>query len=225
MLSMAEFSWFPHKARAIHSMARTCPPCTAKGKNLTVVSAKATTAPREPVSAPSQELVLDFWGPKASKSPSQLYILVAVDRYSRFLLALCLLVPLRTRCSASLVILLRFLGALSAFGPIRGLRSSRGTLSSFAGDTVFVKCSGTVERLIRTQAVFLSVRERSGTCRFAKRPRFNFKSSLRNILRDLRIRKHRITGQSPFFLYFGRSPNTPFSNLYDLAHPAVSYIR
>ncbi len=44
MLSMAEFIWFPHMVRSLQSMARTCPSCTATGKNLTVVSAKAATA-------------------------------------------------------------------------------------------------------------------------------------------------------------------------------------
>ena len=89
MISMAEFIWFPHMVRSIHSMTRACSSCTATGRNLTFVSAKAHTVPREPVTAPGDELDLDFWGPITSNPSSHMYVLVAVDRYSRFPFALC----------------------------------------------------------------------------------------------------------------------------------------
>ncbi len=53
-------------------------------------------------------------------------------------------------------------------------------------------------------------------------PSLNFKSTLSAILRDLRISTHRITGRTFFSLFFGRSPNTLFSNLHANSHPVVS---
>ncbi len=76
--------------------------------------------------------------------------------------------------------------------------------------------TGSVERLIRT------LRELSGNFRLALGPTFNFKSNLSAILRDLRISTHRITGRTPFSLFFGRSPNNPFSNLHVHSHSVVS---
>ncbi len=70
--------------REIQCKARNCPACTSTGKNLTVVRPHADIYPRDPVLAPNDEIELDFWGTMAANSSSQLYVLDAIDSYSRF---------------------------------------------------------------------------------------------------------------------------------------------
>ncbi len=127
MLSLAEFIWFPHMVRAIHSMARTCPSCTATGENLVVVSSKAATAPREPVDASGQQLELDFWGLlRLIHLHKCMYwwLLIAI-RDSRLRCALPVL--LRILCFVFLPSLFMCLDVLNASVHIRGQLSFLGT--------------------------------------------------------------------------------------------------
>ncbi len=208
MLSMAEFVWFPHMVREIQCKARQCPGNTDSGKNLNIVrphASHASTGPQEPVNAPNDELELDFWGPMASNPSSHMYVLVAVDRFSRFPFAMCTPGPTATAVT-------RFLREyVPLFGCPRRIRSDRGTAFSSHEVTEFChrhcisqvysavadhRGTGTVERLIRT------LRERTGVWRVASGPSFNFASALFAVLRDLRVSTHRISGGTPFKQFF-----------------------
>ena len=165
---MAELIWFPHMVSSTHTMARACSSCTATGKNLTCVSSKAATLPREPVTAPGDELGTDVRGPITSNPTSQMYVLVAVDRFSRFPFATC------TSSPTSDTVLHFLTEFIHMFGVPRRIRSNQG--SAFVSGDLKHFCTrhnirqvfspvadhrgtGSVERLVRT------LRERSGTCR------------------------------------------------------------
>ena len=119
MMSMAEFVWFPNMVREIHFVTRSCPACTSTEKNLSSPCARDNSATRTPVSL--EELELDFWGPLSNNPSSQLYVLVAIDRYSRFPFALCVPGP----TSDAVVRFLRQF--IPLFGVPSSLRSDQGS--------------------------------------------------------------------------------------------------
>ena len=110
-----------HIVREIECKARNCPACISTGKNLTVVRSHADTGRREPALAPNDEIELEFWGPLAANASSQMYILVAIDRYSCFPFAMCTSGP---TASAVLRFLCEYVPLLG--GP-RRIRTDQGT--------------------------------------------------------------------------------------------------
>ncbi len=93
MKSKAEYVWFPHMFKSIESTARHCTACQNTGKNLPCTPNVTKSAPRAPVHHCFDELELDFLGPLRQNSPLQQYVLVAVDRESRFPFAVCSAAP------------------------------------------------------------------------------------------------------------------------------------
>ena len=121
MLEMAENVWFPHTYKAIQSLAKHCAACQRTGKNLPCTPCVHLSAPRPAVTHCFDELELEFLGPLFFNPPSQQYVLVAVDRHSRFPFAAC--------CAAlTAEVVTRFLSELHLlFGLPRALRSDQGT--------------------------------------------------------------------------------------------------
>ena len=74
----------PYIYRSIASIAEDCPECTAADKNLkTILREKKLGNIPEP-KEPNESVQLDFWSPINYLNESQKYVLVAVDRFSRW---------------------------------------------------------------------------------------------------------------------------------------------
>ncbi len=222
MKSRCEHVWFPNMYKTIQATAKQCFQCTSIGKNLACPSHLTGPSPRAPATRVLDELELDFLGPIYANPPSSQYVLVAVDRFSRFPFAMCCSSP-----SAETV--LKFLSEFTLlFGLPRRIRSDQG--SAFTSDLISQwsqinnvghifspigdhRGSGQVERLIRT------LRTRLGACRANRASSWSFPKALFAILQDLRFSIHATTDVSPFSLFFSRPPHTPFSNL---VHNSIS---
>ena len=79
----AEAFWWPGLHREIRDKAENCPSCRAAGKNLKTQLPQSKINRLEILTEPGQEVQLDFAGPINCKSQRDVYILVAIDRFSK----------------------------------------------------------------------------------------------------------------------------------------------
>ena len=86
-LEAAKHIWYPYLHRDIVTAAQNCKECRAKGKNLRVISGKKQFTSLDAVVEPNEEIQLAFAGPLPDKNYKEVYILVGVDCFSRFLSA------------------------------------------------------------------------------------------------------------------------------------------
>ena len=84
MDQLAEAFWWPGMYREIQEKAETCPSCRAAGKNIITQIPSMEKNNLEIITEPNQEIQLDFIGPIKSKTRGDVYILVAVDRFSEW---------------------------------------------------------------------------------------------------------------------------------------------
>ena len=80
----AEAFWWPGLNRDIREKAENCPSCRVAGKNLKTQIPLTEINRLELLTEPGQEIHLDFAGPIQSKSRGDIYILVAIDRFSKW---------------------------------------------------------------------------------------------------------------------------------------------
>ena len=76
--------WYPYIFQSIASMAKDCPECTAAGKNLKTILGKNQLGNIPEPKEPNESVQLDFWGPINYLNESRNYVLMAVDRFSRW---------------------------------------------------------------------------------------------------------------------------------------------
>ena len=84
MLDVSRYLWWPHMHKDIVNMAEEFPSCTRYGKNAKYVISKNASKPLPLLSQPGQELQLDYAGPLKDTKGKNIYLLVAIDRYSKF---------------------------------------------------------------------------------------------------------------------------------------------
>ena len=85
VLDLSNYVWFPHMHRAIVQMAQNCKHCTEQGKHLKpIIGKKKHSFQVEPVVEPNEEVQLDFAGPLPDELNRDAYILVAIDKWSKF---------------------------------------------------------------------------------------------------------------------------------------------
>ncbi len=84
MKSRCEHVSFPNMYKTIQATAKQCFQCTSFGKNLAYPSHLTSSSPRAPAARVLDEPEIDFQGPIYANPPSSQYVLVAVDRFSRF---------------------------------------------------------------------------------------------------------------------------------------------
>ena len=84
MKYLAQYIWWPHINRQIYFHGKNCSECTSAGKNLKTVIPKSQISELPPLSQPNEELNLDFAGPLDSYWGSKKYILLCIDRFSKF---------------------------------------------------------------------------------------------------------------------------------------------
>ena len=84
MDQLATASRWPGIYQEIREKAENCPSCRASGKNLVTQLPSTEKNKLEILSEPNQEIQLDFAGPIKSKTGGNVYILMAVDRFSKW---------------------------------------------------------------------------------------------------------------------------------------------
>ena len=70
--------------RQIVEKCQGCMECTKFGKNLKSYKTFNSSLPLPPLFAPNDEVQLDFAGPLQDEKGKKVFILVAVDRFSKF---------------------------------------------------------------------------------------------------------------------------------------------
>ena len=83
MMFKAQLIWFPRIHWEIVLIAQKCIPCRATGKNLNTLIPQNTHTKPYLLTDPNEELHLDFTGPIIENN-KHTYIIVAIDRYSRY---------------------------------------------------------------------------------------------------------------------------------------------
>ena len=84
MLDLCQHVWFPHIHRTIVHMAQNCKQCMEQRKNLKPILGKKHSFLMEPVVEPNEEVQLDFAGSLPDEINKDAYIVVAIDKWSKF---------------------------------------------------------------------------------------------------------------------------------------------
>ena len=83
MTLSAKHFWWPKLTEAIQRKCDSCIPCKLSGKNLKPNIPKTEQNSLPPLSAPNEEIQLDFIGPITDQN-RRFYILLSMDRYSKW---------------------------------------------------------------------------------------------------------------------------------------------
>ena len=217
MIRLANLIWFPHFHRTIKLRAENCKQGTDQGKNFKTLIPKSDLGKLPKLDEPNQEVQLDFAGPIPNESNKDTYILVAVDRFSRFLSAV-----VHPNCDATTAI--NFLQKYCEFHGIpRSLRCDQA--QAFKSKIFEIYCknkniklifsptndhraTGMVERLIQT------LKRRLAS--MISDPIWNnttIAEKISAIIESIRLIPNRVTKITAFEAHFGRPPNTEISNI------------
>ena len=121
MIDAAKDIWYPYMFRSLATIAGNCPECTLAGKNLKNMCSKDDIGKIPEPKEPNESVQLDFWGPINYLKESKKYVLVAVDRFSRWPSAMVC----NSNCSDKII---KFLKAyIIAHGVPRQIRVDQGT--------------------------------------------------------------------------------------------------
>ena len=213
MVNAAQYIWWPRMRRDIVQLCKDCPQCTKFGKNLKANASFNSTKPLPPLSGPNEELQLDYAGPLLDSDGNNIYILVAIDRYSKYPSAMI------KRSTGGKKIIKFLKSYIQQHSIPKSIKTDQ--YSGFKNKLVQPFCKdkniaqyfcpvgdhrgcGLVERSIQ------NIKRRLGASRFS--PDFaKIQDTLRSIVEDIRVTKNFVTVVSPFELHFGRPPNTELS--------------
>ena len=166
---------------------------------------------------PNEEIQLDFAGPLPDENDKKVYILVGVDRFSRFPYA-----KVVSNNKAGTII--RFMqNHIVNQGIPRAIRCDQA--QGFRAKKFLIYCKtnnvklifapvddhramGMVERLIRTLKLRLAIMKNDKS----NQP-YNLASDVAELIKTLRITPNASTKVTPFEAHYGRKTNTPLSNL------------
>ena len=213
MDQLAEAFWWPGMHREKHEKAETCPCCRDAGKNIITQIPSTEKNNLEILTEPNQEIQLDFAGPIKSKTRGDVYILVAVDRFSKWPTAqLCTNTDTRT--------VLKFLtNYFTNNGTPQCIKTDNSSCFKSNEFKKFCKGenikrirytpnlhtgTGLVERMIRT---FKSL-TRANTADGLK-----FEDSVQIAIKTIRQTPHSRLNMTPFQMHLGRKPRTALINL------------
>ena len=206
------FRW-PGMYREIQEKSENCPSCRAAGKNLRTQLSITEVNRLEILTEPNQEIQLDFAGPIKLKTRGDVYILVAVDRFSKCPTAhICKNTDTRT--------VMKFLTKLlSDNGTPQTIRTDNGScfksheFKQFcAGEKIKrIRCTpnlhtgtGFVERTLRTIKSLTRAKLEDG---------LTFEESVQLAIKTIRQTSHSKLNMTPFQLYFGRKPRMAITNM------------
>ena len=83
MLGAAQYLWWPHMNKDIVNLAEECRSCTRYGKNVKYLISKNSSKPLPLLTQPGQEVQLDYAGPIENQKGKKIYLVVAIDRFSK----------------------------------------------------------------------------------------------------------------------------------------------
>ena len=215
MEQIAQAFWWPGMNREIQEKAESCPSCRAAGKNITTQIPSTEKNNLEILTEPNQEIQLDFAGPIKSKTRGDIYILVAIDRFSKWPTAhICESTDTRT--------VLKFLTRyFTDNGTPRFIRTDNGSCFKSNEFTQFcdgqnvnrIRCTpnlhtgtGLVERLIRTI---------KSLTRANMADVLTFEESVQLAIKTIRQTPHSRLKMTPFQMHLGRKQRTALTNLID----------
>ena len=217
MLEVSNYLWWPHMHKDIVNMAEECRSCTRYGKNAKYLIPKNSAKPLPLLSQPGQELQLDYAGPLEDHKGKKIYLLVAIDRYSKF-------PSVKVTKSTGGKSTIKFLRTyIDTHGIPESIKTDQ--FSGFKGKAMKKFCTenniaqkfcpvgdhrgcGLVERTIQT------IKRRLGVMLLEEKVQ-SIKLSLSTIIRDLRWNKQKSIKVSPFEAHFGRLPKTEFKIVRD----------
>ena len=209
----AEAFWWPGLHREIREKAATCPSCRTAGKNLKTQIPQTEVNRLEILTEPGQEIQLDFAGPIKSKSREDVYILVAVDRFSKWPTAqICKGTDSRT--------VIKFLTKYCTDnGTLKTIRTDNG--SCFKSQEFKNYCKGENIKRIRstpnlhtgTGLVERTIRTIKSLTRANLEDGLTFEESVARAIKTIRQTMHNTLKMTPFQLHYGRKPRTPITNL------------
>ena len=196
--------WCPGLNREIREKAKNCPSCRALAKNLTTQLPSTEKNNLEILSEPNQEIQLDFAGPIKSKTRGDVYILVGVDRFSKW--------PTAQSCkNTDSRTVLKFLTKYcSDNGTPWSIRFKSNEFKEFCNQENIkrIRCTpnlhtgtGQVERTIRT---IKSLTMADG---------LTFEESVNLAIKTIRQNPHSKINMTPFHMHFGRKPRTAITSL------------
>ena len=217
MLGAAQYLWWPHMNKDIVNLAEECRSCTRYGKNVKYLISKNSSKPLPLLTQPGQEVQLDYAGPIENQKGKKIYLLVAIDRFSKF-------PSVKVTKSTSGKCTVKFLRSyIDIHGVPESIRSDQ--FSGFKGKTLKKFCSelnieqkfcpvgdhrgcGLVERTIQT------IKRRLGVMMLEENNK-SIKLCLSTIMRDLRWNKQKTIQVSPFQAHFDRLPKSEFKIVRD----------
>ena len=217
MVDAAQYLWWPKMHREIIDLCQTCRSCSAYGKNLKTSKTFNSAEPLPELSEVNEELQIDLASPMFDSKGKKLFIIVAIDRFSKYPSAMI------TRKSGSEKILKFLKNYIHQNSIPKNLRTYQYSGFKNAKLAEFCKSKGInqifcpvgdhrgcglVERCIQT------IKRKLGTMQLD--PNFeDIQTAVKSILEDIRISRHSILKKSLFELHFGRKPNTEWSNFRD----------
>ena len=215
MFDAAKDVWYPYIYRSIASIAEGCPECTAAGKNLkTLINKNQLGSVPEP-KEPNESVQLDFWGHINYLNESSKYVLVAVDRFSRWPSAM---VYGNNRSDK----ILKFLKSyISNHGVPRKIHIDQGT--NFMSNAVKAFCNGEGIEIIKSpvndhratgcvERTIGSLKNSILAFAHEKIPE-PLEKMVERALGALRFSKNSTLEISPFEAHHGREANTVLRNL------------
>ena len=205
--------WWPGLYREIKEKVENCPSCRSSGKNLTTQLPSTEKNYLEILSEPNQEIQIDFAGRIKSKTRGDVYILVALDRFSKWPTAkICKNTDTRT--------VLKFLTEYcSDNGTPRSVRTDNGScfksneFKEFCNQENIkrIRCTpnlhtgtGQVERTIRTIKSLTRANMADG---------LTFEEGVKLTIKTIRQTPHSKLNMTPFQMHYGRKPRTAITNL------------
>ena len=201
MLEAAKHVWYPYLHRDTVATAQNCKNCREKGKNFKVISGKQHYTTLDAVVEPNEEIQLDFAGPLPDENDKEVYILVGVDRFSRFPYA-----KVVTNNKADTII--RFMqNHIVNQGVPRAIRCDQA--QGFRAKKFLIYC-----KTHNIKLIFAPVDDHRaiGMVDKSNRP-YKLASDVAELIKTLRITPNTSTKVTPFESHYGRKANTPLSNL------------
>ena len=208
--SLAENIWWPHLYREIYYHGKNCIQCIKAGKNLKVILGTNNTEKLPILTEPNEEVDLGFAGPFDRNWGNSKYLLLCIDRFSKFPSA-----KVVNNTSASSILSFKT-DYCHLHGFPKSIRADHGScFTSFDFRNVCEKnkiklilctvgdhrSNGVVERLIYTvkaKLLALSFNE----------PKPSLNTAIDKIIWNIHSTKQSSIGCSPFSKHFNRSPNT-----------------
>ena len=209
----AEAFCLPGIHREIRDKAENCPSCRTAGKNLKTQIPQSETKRLEILTEPGQEIQLDVAGPIKSKSRGNVYILVAIDRFSKW--------PTAQTCknTDSQTVIKFLIKYCTDNGTPQTIRTDNG--SCFKSKNFKDYCKG--ENITRTRCtpnlhtgtglVERTIRTIKSLTRANLEDNLTFEESVNEAIKTIRQTQHSTRKMTLFQLHYGRKPRTPITNL------------